>query len=238
MKTISLITDSLAMPRVEGDEKIYIQQTWPKLLAQSLDNAYLLAEFTQRARDTDSLKKVQLFFESITCCNPDVVIFEIGIVDCAPRIISKKENAIINRKIFPKSIRNFVIRSRKKNKIKILKKGALNKVYVAPQKFRKNIIEFVQKIALSNPRVTIYFIPILGNFTELEKKSPGYTANKDLYNKILKEISIEFNCFFQENLIGIMHDQSNYTLDSYHLSSKGHEELANHLLIKIKTAVI
>ncbi len=233
MKIVSLITDSLAMPRVEGEEKIFIHQTWPKILAAHLGEDYILAEFKERARDTDSLQKDQLFFETITCCKPDIVIFEIGIVDCAPRIISKKENAFFNRRVFPTSLRNFIIRRRKKNRLSILRKGPLNKVYVAPENFRKNIQQFVQKIVQSNPRVSILLMPILGNFSVLDKKSPGYQANKDLYNKILKEISMELNCCYLEDLIDIMQDESNYTLDSYHLSSQGHEKMGKHLLIKI-----
>ncbi len=100
MKTIAIITDSLAMPRVEGDEKIYIQQTWPKQLAQKLGNDYVFAEFKERARDTDSLNLVQVFNESIVNVRPDLLIIQIGIVDCAPRIISKKRKNIRLSTIF------------------------------------------------------------------------------------------------------------------------------------------
>ena len=116
MKTISIITDSLSMPRVDGDNIIYIHETWTKILARNLGNLkFTIADFPQRARDTDSLKLDQVFSESITCCNPSFVIFQIGIVDCSPRIISKKESKILKKYFFPDRLRKSIINYKKRN---------------------------------------------------------------------------------------------------------------------------
>ena len=120
MKTISIITDSLAMPRVEGKDVVYIHETWPKLLAQKIDNKnFTVAEFTERARDTESLNTEQIFVETIKFSNPAILILQIGIVDCAPRIISKFENKLLNKPFVPKKLRRIIINTRKKNRNKI-----------------------------------------------------------------------------------------------------------------------
>lgn len=234
MKTITIITDSLAMPRVEGDEKIFIQQTWPKLLAQKLGNEYVFAEFKERARDTDSLRIEQLFFETITCCKPEILMLEIGIVDCAPRIISKQENAMMNRRYFPKPLRQYIIKKRKRQRTKILAKGPLNKVYVSPENYRKNLMHFLQKVKEVSPSTTIILLPIVGNFQQLEQKSKGYTANKDLYNNILQEVAQTTRLFYAGDLLNTIQQEDFYTLDGYHLTAKGHSQVTDFLVETFK----
>ena len=88
---ISIITDSLSMPRVVGKDCVFIHQTWPKILQKRICKSDItVAEFSGRARDTDCLNSTFLFNEAIEFCYPDIVVFQLGIVDCAPRIISKK----------------------------------------------------------------------------------------------------------------------------------------------------
>ena len=235
MKTITIITDSLAMPRVEGDEKIYIQQTWPKLLAQQLGNDFMLAEFKERARDTDSLRIDQLFFETITCCKPDILLLQIGIVDCAPRIISKQENALWNRRYFPKRLRQYLIQHRKQNRANILEKGPLKKVYVSPDQYEQNIKSFIQQVKASYPSTFILTLPIVGNFQQLEQKSKGYTANKDLYNDILQKVADSSDTLYAGALLAYMQQDDFYTLDGYHLTVKGHTQVAHFLMETFKT---
>lgn len=230
MKTITIITDSLAMPRVEGDEKIYIQQTWPKLLAQKLGNEYVFAEFKERARDTDSLNLVQVFNESIVNVRPDLLIIQIGIVDCAPRIISKKEHQILNRFYFPKRLRNLIIQQRKKNKQRILRKGALLKVYVSPETFKNNLDKFIKASLAIRPTLNILLIPILGDLEKLDSISSGYYSNIQKYNKILSELENGNNIIVPENWMNEMNSSENYCTDGYHLNEMGHLKLSQKIV--------
>jgi lysophospholipase L1-like esterase len=218
------------MPRVEGKDIVYINKTWPKLLTQKLSNFnFVLAEFSERSRDTDSLKNPQLFYEAIECCIPKYVIIQIGIVDCAPRIISKHEHRLFNRFFFPIFIRDNIINFRKKRKLNILRKGSLRKVYVNTIEFENNYNAFVSNINKQFPNSIILIIPILGDYNFLNEISEGYSKNINIYNDILRKISTNkaFLCFFE--LIEKMNKNTYYTSDGYHLNSLGHMEIANEI---------
>lgn len=211
------------MPRVVKDECIYIHQTWTKLLINSFKNDdYTIAEFPARARDSDSLNSVTLFSEAIEFCNPSIVIVELGIVDCAPRIITKKEHALFNSQYFPKKLKEFIIKFRKTRKNKILRQGVLKKVYVNPSRFVKNFNYFINKTKSFNSNVKIIIIPILGYKPFLETKSNGYTSNINLYNDLLLEISKEQNCNLLIDLTSSISKEECFTSDGYHLSQYGH----------------
>jgi acyl-CoA thioesterase-1 len=230
MGTISIITDSLAMPRVEGDEVIYIKDTWPKLLNNKLLNKeYVVADFSARARDTDSFNTSNVYTESVYFTNPNIVIIQVGIVDCAPRVISKKEHSLLNRHYFPNFLKNYIIKSRKDRREAILSKGSLKKVYVQPTMFQENYSNFLSKIGKYNDEIEIIIIPILGDLDVLESKSIGYSQNINIYNNILKNVSDIHSCHYLYDLVNIMNDKKCYTKDGYHLSVLGHSRFSDTL---------
>ena len=234
MKTISIITDSLAMPRVEGKDVVYIHETWPKLLAQKIDNKnFTVAEFTERARDTESLNTEQIFVETIKFSNPAILILQIGIVECAPRIISKFENKLLNKPFVPNKLRRIIINTRKKNRNKILKKGSLKKVYVKPADFSRNMEGFIDKVKECIPNIKIILIPILGDYLFLEEKSLGYLQNINLYNQIIKEISEKKSCTYMIHLTELMNNNLFYSSDGYHLNAAGHEKIYHDIYNQI-----
>lgn len=218
------------MPRVEGEDVIYAEETWPKILSRKLfsDN-YALAEFPERARDTSSLKNSQLFYEAIECCKPTYIIIQIGIVDCAPRIISKQENRLFNRFFFPRFIRDYIINKRKKNKQNILKKGPLLKVYINPVDFKNNIEVFIDKIRKLYRNSKIILLPILGDYKYLSTISFGYSENIKIYNDLLSEIALKNNTEYLSELITHMNKSIFYTSDGYHLNTNGNKEIAEKI---------
>jgi hypothetical protein len=215
------------MPRVEGEDRVYSEETWPKILCRKLLGFdYALAEFSERARDTSSLKNSQLFYEAIECCKPTSIIIQIGIVDCAPRIISKEEKRLFNRFFFPRFIKDFIINKRKKNKQNILKKGPLLKVYVNPVDFKNNIEVFIDKIRNHYRNSKIILLPILGDYEYLSTISFGYSENIKIYNDILAEISLKKNTEYLSELITHMNKSVFYTSDGYHLNPNGNNQIA------------
>jgi lysophospholipase L1-like esterase len=236
---ISIITDSLSMPRVEGEDCIYINQTWPKLLQKTINQSgFTFAEFPARARDSDSLNSTSLFSEAIEFCNPKIVIIQIGIVDCAPRIISKKEYALLNKYYFPKKLKNFIIKFRKTRKNKILSRGVLKKVYVSPLRFVQNFNSFINRIKNFNLKVQIIIIPILGYTPFLDTKSNGYSKNIKMYNRMLIEISKEHNCILLSDLTMKMDEIKYYTSDGYHLNQLGQSFLSVEISEMIRRIAI
>jgi lysophospholipase L1-like esterase len=218
------------MPRVLQNDNVLIHQTWPKILALKLAKMnMLIADFPMRARDTDTLKNPQLFIETIESCLPQIIILQIGIVDCAPRIISKQEHRLINRFFFPKMIRNIIIRNRKSKKLAILKKGSFKKCYTSPIKFKENYEVFIEKVKNRLPNTAIVLLPILGNHSYLNEISFGYSVNINKYNNLLSEISQKTSVIYLQGLSQMMDQKTFYGEDGYHLNEKGQDVIANEI---------
>jgi acyl-CoA thioesterase I len=236
---ISIIADSIALPRVEYNDIVYYDETWPcKLhyeLRHELSEKVYINNSSIRKRTSSSLKN-NIFYESITCTNPDFVIIQLGIVDCAPRIISLKERHIFNKRYFPKILREYLIRYRKKNRKKITLKDPLKKAYVKPEDFVSNINFFSDSIYNYNPKIKIIILPIISNYSIVNDYSPGFKSNIILYNNNLSNIKkkniIEHDF---STLISLFKDLDNlYCSDGYHLLSDGHSIISNYLTSLIK----
>lgn len=216
------------MPRVEGEDVIYRHETWTKILGRNLGNIkYTIVDFPQRARDTESLKFVQVSSESIPFSNPSIVIRQLGIVDCAPRIFSKKESKILKKYFLLTKLRNIIINFRKRKKEKILNRASLKKVHVSPSNFKNNLIDFIEKIKSINLSVKITLILIVGHFAYLENKAKGYSENINLFNSIIAEIGTLKSYPVLNDFPSKMNDAKYYKSDGYHLNQKGHNFIAN-----------
>lgn len=227
-----IIADSLGMPRNEGDNIILWEETWPSLLRCRFSQMEFI-NLSQRARQSSSLLVTSLFEEYIVFFKPDIIIYQVGIVDCMPRIISQRMKSLLNlrilhRQVFPQSFRNWYIKSRSKKRKKITASDPLALVYTKPKQFQRCYENFIQRVnkELSNSCKHI-ILPILIDELFMEEKSPGAKTNKNLYNQILKYLSnIERVSLISEE--EILHTVENdfFCSDGYHLNSKGNQVVA------------
>lgn len=134
---ISVIADSLALPRNEGEDIVKIHEVWPYVLKAKCENVFgdlLLLNYGMRSRTMDSLLGVD-YYECIELIQPNVIIVQIGVVDGLPRIISKTERRIMNSRFFPSSLRNIIISRRKRLRKEITSRNPLQKVWLKPDSF-------------------------------------------------------------------------------------------------------
>jgi lysophospholipase L1-like esterase len=231
MLNISLIADSLAMPRIEGGEKILIESTWPELLQDGLRKNFdrvVFSNFSERRRSIKTLKKIGIYNESIIFNEPQLIIIQIGIVDAAPRVFSLKEQAILNFRFFPNFIKKIIISKRSQNRNSLQRKNPLGKVYTDPDDFFAILINFMQKIEASYANVPkLILVPILGDLEKMELKSEGFRNNVVRYNNILKKIASKYNFISYLEEIGNL--KLEYCIDNYHLSKKGHSLLSIYI---------
>lgn len=230
MKKIVIIGDSLPLPRKLGNEISILEHTWPVLLenqlrSQGCDN--IIYNRSLRRRTTTSLTKHE-FNESIVFAEPDTVIFQIGIVDCMPRVISLTEYNILNNRFFPEKLRSIIINQRKNKRIKIENKDSLKKVYVKPRLFYEKFNNFIKRLLNFNSNLNIIIIPILINNEFFKIKSPAAEANVNLYNNQLNIIIKDFNLrhFKYDNINNI---ENFFSMDGYHLGINGHKYISNQL---------
>jgi hypothetical protein len=225
-KNISVISDSISMPRFEEPgEKILLEQTWPVLLSKLFSNDVNIYNFSLRARDSFSLSK-HLIEESVKLVEPQAIILQVGIVDCSPRIFSNLEKRIIFSHWFPKIFRQIII-TKRKNKLANSKKKNQYTTIITKIDFKENITSFIDNIRSINKNLKIIILPIIGDLNKLEKFRGGYTKNIKEYNEILN-LESKYDVIY---LSKIFHDMDSdwFYNDWYHLSKIGHEKTAKIL---------
>jgi lysophospholipase L1-like esterase len=217
-----LLGDSLCLPRNENEKRVRYECLYPVLLNNS--SGLQIINFSRRSK---TIVDIRSEIGEIVLYEPKVVILHIGIVDCAPRIFSKKEKIMYSR--FPRILRDFVIRNRKKRRTNIQGKNPLRKVYVNPELFKKTYLEVISMLRQELCDLRIIIIPISGYLNRLELKSKGFKHNIDLYNQLLYQISNETNCELLNNSDMLLSSEY-YVDDYYHLSETGHIAFFERLL--------
>jgi lysophospholipase L1-like esterase len=228
---IVAFADSLGLPRDEP--KILWEETWPYRLETELQSLGCEAEVincSARARTADTLVGHD-FWEHVELKAPDVVILQVGVVDCAPRIFSRTEKRVLNLPVVPNLLREWLIRSRSKRRAKLTARDPMAKVYTAPDEFRHFLEEFQAKLGRQVPQPVLVVLPIIYEPTAMEAKSPGYTQNATRYNSILADFAGRSEAIWlsEQELLGSNLSGDCFADDGYHLSPEGNRRLANSL---------
>jgi acyl-CoA thioesterase-1 len=220
-KKVVVLGDSLALPRKEGDDIVKLEETWPYLLG--LQPYLEVYNCSSRANNSEII--LLDVYEHIELKQPHVVIIQIGIVDCAPRIFSLFEKKILRK--LPAKVRNLIINRRKAKRNEITGKNPLTRVDVKPLKFKQNVDSLITQIKAKCEQLdSIILVPVIADFQAMEEKSAGFSSNANLYNAILEELA-------QRHGIHMMDTQQlvsegsmvNFCSDHYHLSPWGNHKL-------------
>jgi hypothetical protein len=126
-KRIVILGDSLSMPR--PNEGIILEYTYSYLLNKSFE----VINKSKRVNDTKLQILEQNILDDIDYLNPDIIIY-LGIVDCAPRLLSRNESRLIN--ILPNKLRKIIINFLSKYRLFFTK--LRNIQYVNMNSFKKN----------------------------------------------------------------------------------------------------
>ena len=151
--------------------------------------------------------------------NPDIVVIQLGIVDCAPRLLNDLERKLITK--FP------IVNSR--DYIDLIKRiRKLNNTIVTDVKFRKNLEKYIKRATENNVKKLIS-IGISYPDKKMIEKNKDIIKNIDKYNSLLGSYSKNLKNI---NVIFPL-DSRNYKEeifeDGYHPNKKGHEVIANEL---------
>ena len=226
---IVVLADSYALPRLVENDEVHWEDTWPYLLQNTLRSGNSKIEVIncgKRKRTIDSIIGWD-FQEHIIFKEPDVVLIQIGIVDAAPRIISKKERATLNHRLFPAFLRKKIIETRKKNKVRITKKDPLAKVYTKPDAFHLYLLNFKKRIDSDlSKKPKVIFIPITAYFKKMGVASPYFQKNVEAYNAILQKFTNEHSMSMISLPEGFSENQDYFCNDGYHLSPQGNRTMA------------
>lgn len=206
-KRLLILTDSLGLPRPQPDV-VTGPETWPQLLKKDFD-VIQMSLGGATIEDIFNQTHYYLPFE------PDLVLLQAGIVDCAPRALSRLEAINLN---------HFWVTRGALSKIMPKYGGAIrkfrHKVYTPLPAFEG----FVQKIIDRFAPVPVYWIGIAPALPTYEEKVPGITANIRLYNQKLATL-------FGTRFIDLADlPASGIASDFHHLSVQGNQLLAARVL--------
>lgn len=224
MKRIIILSDSLgrARPDIQLKDRTRYCDTYGYILQKVLINKYIVE--ICYIESLDSIDAIFWNQRMVAFREPDIVIYHIGINDCAPRLFKKNSSALILKPFFRKFTCDLFLRILSYYRSFFTK--LVRKVYVDKKTFKENIKTMIQEVKKYNPNCKFFCITIAMGDELYVKKSPDINKNIREYNKILKD------CFsgrcIDINEIVKLNDM--HISDGVHLSKKAHKQLAEHLL--------
>lgn len=221
-KRVLIIGDSLAMPNY-ADKKY--EDTWIYKLKTNYPNFDVIT-YLKRGLTTNALvsmgKKLEYGVPPGADClemwMPDIVILQLGVCDCAPRLFSpySLEYKLINK--FPLNVFNkpYV------NLVKTYRKRSCKKAYVPPEEFEANLNNYFDRCRKRGVSKVIAIGISYPADSMLKKNRPLFEA-VEIYNGIYKTISKNYpNICVIFPLDSRKYDSEIYN-DGYHPNIKGHK---------------
>jgi len=209
---VVILSDSLSLPRFDNDAIITYEQTYPYLLQEKIGADTKIINRGIRGITTNSLRDFQYLFDNLLIYSPKIVILQIGIVDCAPRLFSTNFRRFL-RFVKNDKIRNFIIYPFKTYRRFFTKYFPIR--LVNKNQFKSNLEYFLGKMRLEN--ICVKVVNISNTNPTNDKRSFGFNKSVNEYNVILKDLAekydfdiIDINKFSQRDSI-ILDDGIHYT---------------------------
>lgn len=231
-KIILVIGSSMTMPRLE----VGFKQTWLYNLIVNYPNFYTIDK-SKRASTSNRLVNEGAGFKDkrrgadlLEYYQPNIIITQIGITDCAPRLL--KNNSLFTKilNLSPNLIKSLIYKI-----IKKLKKRSIKNADVGLIKFESNWVNYIQRAAELN--ANIICILISRPTTLVQTKSPEISDAIQLYNSKLISFNSKYKNFYiiepftQEEI-------NEYAIDEFHVSEDGHAVLFEKIKFKIDQIIL
>lgn len=208
MSNVLIFTDSLGLPR----DSVDFDDTWIKLLSDMYPEVTII-DRPEYGKTTEKLPNEKY----VANHNADIVITQLGIVDCAPRYFNASERCLFDclsqnkTYIYKKCMRK--IRSRNPRR-----------TYVSTSDFRKNLDEFYQ--GCQEIGVPVYSIIIAPSTEKFENKSPQIENQINKYNNIYRELAESFDNLYLLDPYAGVEDIESIMVKYEHPNAIGHERIA------------
>lgn len=209
---IIIITDSVSMPR----PGIKYEDTWISMLKKNFISYDIMDRSARGSTSKRLVSEGGGGADLLETYMPAVVILQIGITECAPRLFKKKgfENFLMRRIIPPRLIPDYIRYVKRKRG----RNPELTEI--PPHEYRMNILNFADRCNKINCRLLI--IKILKPTSLYISKSPHVKQNIDLYNSITDEIALKYNCINVIDPLSEINNIDNLCVDELHINKEGH----------------
>jgi hypothetical protein len=206
---VLVITDSLGLPRAEP-ELLLDEDCWTHRLSK-LNNIDVY-HYMRGGYSTRNLRKdLNAYLKGY---KPNLVLLQIGIVDCAPRAMGRLELKLISKIPLISTLIHFLV---KKYRAEIIRRRKVT--YVKPSKFESNLL----KVKAHFESADIFALPIAPANRAYIAHSPGVEENITEYNKILSRLFKVIDPYDTANPEDI------FMSDNHHLNKYGHTVVFNKI---------
>ena len=212
---VLLLTDSLSIPRLKP-EKASSSEVWSYRLSSSLKDRADFLFYTATGLHTSAL--MSNLENQLGAFEPDIIVAQVGIVDCSPRTMKENERKVVAR--LPQLVRKPLLNFIRRNYDEIIRRR--NIAYVSPEQFEQNW----RKLKDYFQGCEFIIIPIAPASRGYTQKNPLIEQNILAYNEILSRVF--GGSYFEAAYQGADTEQL-FMSDNHHLSRSGHAFLLERL---------
>ena len=214
-----VIADSLALPR----PGVPYEATWPYLIERKFSDW----DWVNLARRTSTTKRLVTDGDAGADClefyEPDGVILQLGICDCAPRLY--RQGSVMQHLIYRLSGnigRNIsTLFERYRGRL-------VSNAMVSADQFRINLENYLQRCKRSETKVIVLEIMPVGE--DMVSKNPEIVIQIDRYNRIYRELESNSNHMKVVRVFEMGENIESFTIDGYHLNELGNLRAERALL--------
>ncbi|MCD4498931.1 SGNH/GDSL hydrolase family protein [Chromobacterium vaccinii] len=211
---VLIVADSLALPR---DDVAY-EHTWPGMLEERLP-AITWINRAQRLSTSERLNdEGNQGADCLEFYHPDLVVLQLGICDCAPRVLHKRTAAYVYR--LP-----FGLGWRLSSWLETWRGRKASNCLVPLAAYERNLRDYLMRAAAQDVRVIALSTPPTSRL--MASKNPLIGQQIDAYNEVLGHLEVDFphlrvlSPFLDAALIDEL-----FVDDGYHLNEQGARRIA------------
>jgi lysophospholipase L1-like esterase len=185
---VVVVGDSLGCPRPWVG--VDLSTTYSFQLNRILGSGAFVANYSVGDNSTDRAVKEPFLRTFIRESGASFAIIQLGIVDCAPRLLSPVERAlgvVAGRVPWLGTLFNEYIKLKSRYRYQLTKIFPRELVPIA--RFKSNYLALVREIVESNPIKTVFAINIAYPGEILRKKSFNILANIQAYNAVIEDLA-------------------------------------------------
>lgn len=213
---------------IDDKNKIGYDYIYPTLIMKYITH---LKQSNLSQHGNDVLEAVPSLEQHLQVIKPKIAIIDLGLVDCSPRVFTRKELTFLLT--LPEYIQKLTYGIQKKHRR--LATRMRNIVYVPLNQFYENYRIIIEQCMVYCDQVCVLTITRPTDYVCY--KSFKMLDNIVAYNEKIKELAKEFNCEVIDVFSATENDKSLLANDGYHLSEKGHhfiyQEFHNCLNLKV-----
>ena len=212
-----IIADSLALPR----DRIAYEHTWPSLLADDTPDVTWINRAVRQSTTERLNTEGDRGGDCLEVFEPDLVILQLGICDCAPRVLHRRTAAIAYRLPFQLGTHLSSWLERRRGR-------KVENCFVPLRSFEDNLRSYLARAASQSTQVIA--LAVLPTSKRLSEKSPLINGQIRAYNATLDRLASEHsNLHVLYGFKGETSIDDLFVDDGYHLNGQGARLIVDRL---------